>query len=204
MYEWRTMTVKERSEAIERRQGQRVPWHGPPHWGGEDGGAFHMSAACYEHRSWIGRSPTRLSEFESALLETLHASCEEVAAWCVLPNHYHALVLTENLKALVAALGQLHGRTSYAWNTEEGARGRKVWYRCSDRSIQSERHYYAALNYVHNQPMHHGCAKRWSEWPWSSAIQWIEWVGRGEAERVWRDYPVLDFGKGWDEGIVEW
>jgi putative transposase len=35
--------------------------------------------------------------------------------------------------------------------------------------------------------------------PFSSAQQFLESVGREEAERVWREYPVLDYGRGWDD-----
>jgi putative transposase len=121
-----------------------------------------------------------------------------VHAWCVLPNHYHALVQCDDLKRIFSALGQFHGRTSFVWNAEEKSKGRKVFYRATDRAMRSERHFWATMNYIHNNPVHHGYVKRWTEWPWSSADNFLEAVGREEAQRLWRAYPLHDFGAKWD------
>ncbi|MBM4039574.1 MAG: hypothetical protein FJ290_13780 [Planctomycetes bacterium] len=140
-----------------------------------------------------------MAAFESALLVTLDAHCEEVHAWCVLPNHYHGLVQTGALKGLLGELGRLHGRTSHQWNGEDGARGRKVWHGSEERTMRSERHFWATMNYVHHNPVHHGYVARWEEWPFSSATAYLAEVGRDKARRTWREHPLLDYGKGWDD-----
>jgi len=48
-----------------------------------------------------------------------------VHAWCVLPNHYHVLSTIPDLPKLIAQVGKLHGSTSFAWNGEDGERGRQ-------------------------------------------------------------------------------
>ena len=59
----------------------------------------------------------------------------------------------------------------------------------------------ALAKYVwfHNNAVRHGLARRWQEWPWSSAAAFLEAAGKGEAERIWREFPVLDYGEGWDD-----
>jgi hypothetical protein len=59
--------------------------------------------------------------FSDGLWETIqnHPDSQLPAAWCVLPNHYHVLVKTADLKTLVAALSRLHGGMSFRWNREE-------------------------------------------------------------------------------------
>ena len=64
------------------------------------------------------------------------------------------------------------------WNLEEGFQGRTVWHRCADRGIRSESHYWATINYIHNNPVHHGYVERWTDWPFSSAGDFIEQIGR--------------------------
>jgi len=54
------------------------------------------------------------------------------------------------------------------------------------------------MNYVHNNPVHHGYVDRWTDWPWSSAEKYLEAVGRDRASEIWREYPLLDYGKKWD------
>ena len=146
----------------------------------------------------MGHSHDRMLTFSAQLLACLRQSAGELYAWCVLPNHWHALVLTDDLKALTKRLGQLHGRTSYEWNREQGEQGRQCWSKCSDRRIRSESHFYATCNYIHNNPVKHGYVKQWLEWEFSSASAFIEAHGRELCVELWERYPVLDMGKTWD------
>lgn len=194
-YLWRQLTERQREELLAQRKRLGRPWHRPPHF---DRGSihYHLVAACYEHRPHIGFSAERMSAFSHELLESLPA---EPAAWCVLPNHYHVLVVVGELQATVQKLSQLHGRTSFRWNQEEGCRGRKVWHGCSDRGMRGTRHFWATLNYIHQNPVRHGYARRWADWPFSSASDYLAEVGREDAVRIWREYPVKDYGAGWDD-----
>ena len=129
-------------------------------------------------------------------------ACEKFAgsifAWCILPNHYHVLLETAQLKLLTKELGLFHGRSSYKWNGEDDQRGRQVWHNCFERKIKSERHFYASLNYVLNNAVHHGYVERWQDWPWSNASQYLDEVGEERAIEIWREYPVLGYGEKWD------
>ncbi len=182
------------------RKARRFPRHGPPHLD-TDHSHFHITAACYQHKHIIGLTPERMTNFEEVLLETMRCVEVVVFAWAVLPNHYHLLVeATPNgLPSLIAAIGKMHGSLSYHWNGEEKLRGRHVWHRCVDRAIRSDRHYWATMNYIHHNPVHHSYVERWDDWPFSSAREFLEEVGRSEAKRIWRTYPLLDYGKGWDD-----
>jgi putative transposase len=139
--------------------------------------------------------------FSDGLWETIqnHPDSQLPAAWSVLPNHYHVLVKTADLKALVAALSRLHGGMSFRWNREENCPGRKVWHGVSDRAMRSDSHFWATVNYIHHNPVKHGYAVRWYDWPFSSATTYLDAVGREEAVRIWKDFPILDYGKGWDD-----
>lgn len=197
MYDWRKMTPKERTETLAHRKRDGFPWHSPPHF---DMGTsqHHVYAACYEHAPIMGHSAERLAQCETRLVEACALAAAEVAAWCVLPNHYHLLLHIEDLKELFRHLKLFHGRTSHSWNGEDNARGRKVWTAATNRAIRSDRHYWATLNYIHNNPVKHGYVDKWTDWPFSSATAYIEDVGRDEALRIWKEYPVLDYGKDWD------
>jgi len=201
MYHWRKLTDKQRDDLLAWRRQMRFPWHSPPHCI-SDRGVYHITAACYEHEAIIGSSPARMAGFADALVACLSLHAGAIHAWCVLPNHYHALLATPDVFALLAALGKLHGRTSFAWNGEDARRGRQVWCKAADRGMRSDRHHWATLNYVHHNPVHHGYARRWQEWPYSSAVEYLEGVGHAEAERIWREFPILDYGKGWDDPSI--
>ena len=124
---------------------------------------------------------------------------EYMVVWCILPNHYHLLVATADILGFLARLGKMHGRTSFAWNGEEGKRRRKVWFNAAERAMRNEGHYWATVNYLHHNPVHHGYVDKWEEWPFSSAQDYLRSVGRHKALETWHNYPVRDYGKGWDE-----
>src|ERR1035437_5093399 len=164
-YLWRQLTPKQREEVLAWRKANARPWHAPSHRPNYGHLHFLVSAACYEHAHHIGFSPQRMDGFSTASLELFQQHAARTVAWCVLPNHYHALVEAPNILKLLHELGRLHGRTSYAWNGEEDTRGRQVFHRATERFMRSERHFFATVNYVHNNPVHHGYVRRGQNGP---------------------------------------
>ena len=198
-YLWRQLNQRQREELLEWRKARGYPWHSPPHRPNFGHVRFLVSAACYEHRQYIAHSLVRMDNFAGDLLAVLAGHANQTFAWCVLPNHYHALVEAEDIKRLDYQLGRLHGRTSHAWNAEEQTHGRKVFFRAVERAMHSDRHYWATLNYVHHNPVRHRYVERWTDWPWSSAAEYLAQTGESEAKRVWREYPLYEYGKNWDD-----
>ena len=78
-------------------------------------------------------------------------------------------VKTENLKSLLKGIANLHGRTSYKWNGEDEKRGRKVWFNVLEHSTKSERHFWATMNYIHNNPVAAGLVSVPEDYYYSSA-----------------------------------
>ncbi len=199
MYDWRKMTPRQQAEILDLRRQNQSPWHSPPHYTEEGFHFYHLTGACYEHRPIIGATPERMARFEIDLRNTLNLFQNKIAAWCILPNHWHALIQTSALKETIKELGKMHGRTSFRWNREEDCRGRTCWHRCSDRRIRSDAHRFAAQNYIHHNPVKHGYVKKWTEWPFSSAKEQLEKIGNEAMRAQWEKYPVLKMGEGWDD-----
>ena len=192
------MTAEERIKTLNERKKRGVLWHAPPNFKYEGNIRFILTAACFEHKPIIGKSSERMAECEQEILEACANCGAKVYAWCVLPNHYHLLLQTDKMAELKRRLGKFHGSSSFRWNGEDNQRGRTVWYRCFERQIKSERHFWASLNYIHHNPVHHGYVKSWQEWIYSDANRFIENFGREKTLEIWREYPILDYGKGWD------
>lgn len=201
MYRWRKLNDEERRQTLAWRQQMQRPMHSPHHI---DSGQRHylITAACFEHAPHIGHSVARMNEFTDGWLTLLKSHAIRVCAWVVLPNHYHALVATGEVLALLGALGKMHGRTSFRWNGEEQRRGRQVWCNAVETVMKSADHHYATLNYVHHNPVKHGYAAQWTDWPWSSAVEYLTATGRNEAERVWKKHPIDRYGTGWDDAAM--
>lgn len=192
------MNPDQRRETLAQRRLRHHPQHSPRHHK-EGKGLYLITSTCYEHQPWIGASDLRMDQFSSVLLEVLANHAKRVDAWVVLPNHYHAVVLTDSCPALLCELGKLHGRCSFQWNGEDETRGRKVWFNTLEREISGDAHHIAAIHYVHHNPVKHGYVKKWDDWKWSSAAEYLNRLGREEVERRWKEYPLLNFGAGWDD-----
>lgn len=196
MYEYRKLTPEQRKVLVDERLTKGDPPHQPPHPMREDN-LYLLTAACYEHHHHM-HTPER----RQAVLDLLHEHFSKhgmkIHAWVVLTNHYHVLVHVTEFKALGDIFRRVHGRTSHTWNKEDDARGRKVWFRYSDRAMRSERHYYTTLNYIHYNPVKHGLVESPYDWAWSSVHWYLEHRGREWLRDSWQSYPLRDYGKSWD------
>jgi putative transposase len=188
MYDWRKMTARERFNTLLDRRHRLKPWHSPPHRYLPGNRRYSISAACYEHAPVIATSAERLDAFTNELLDICRRVGTGIYAWCVLPNHYHIAVATDDLRSFLKSLALLHGRTSHAWNGQDQQRGRKVWCNYIDREMRSEAHLYATINYVRNNPVKHDYVERWQDWPWSSAEQYLKEMGRTAALQRWEEF----------------
>ncbi|MEZ5386200.1 MAG: hypothetical protein R3F13_11860 [Prosthecobacter sp.] len=188
-----------RDEVLAHRKLLQRPWHGPPHFTGQQTSQYLITGTCYEHAPILGATHQRMDEFASLLWQAFEDATAIIHAWCLLPNHYHVLATIPDLPALVARLGKLHGSTSFTWNGEDNARGRQCWHRATDRAMRSEEHFWATVNYIHHNPVRHGYVSKWQDWPWSSAREYLAETGPDEAARIWKAFPVLDYGAGWDD-----
>ena len=152
MYRWRKLSNDDQAALLKWRQQIKRPWHSPPH-PSTGPGRYHLTAACYEHECIVGKSVDRMQAFCEDLLDRLDSHEVQTVAWCLLPNHYHLLVQVDDLKATIAGLGRLHGRTAFFWNGEDNQRGRRVWAAPADRQIRTDAYYWATVNYIHHNPV---------------------------------------------------
>ena len=197
MYEYRKLTPEQREQLVQERLAQGKPPHQPPHpVRGQK--LYLLTAACYEHVHHL-RAPERRQAVLDLLFEQFIQHGMAIHAWAIATNHYHVLVHVAEFETLGDVFRRVHGRMSYIWNEEEDARGRKVWYRYSDRAMRSEGHYYTTLNYIHYNPVKHGLVASPYDWPWSSVHWYLEHEGREWLRDLWRRYPIRDYGKSWDD-----
>ncbi len=191
------MVESQRADILSLRKQTCLPWHSPRHCESEKT-RYHITSACFEHKPIIGYSPERMADFEAAMLQRVELSVQNIYAWAILPNHYHVLVKSIDVKKVLKEFGRLHGSTSYRWNGEEKLRGRKIWFNSMETSIKSDAHFWSTMNYIHHNPVRHGYVDKWLDWPFSSAGNYMREFGRDNAEKMWKGYPITNYGKDWD------
>jgi len=190
------MTPEERQQVLQERRARGFPLHAPPHFRGVSG-EYLITAACYEHRP-IFQDPGDLSWLADEVLSGFIEAGLTYRGWVFLPNHYHVLLKTKDLSIVSEVLRLLHSRIATTINGRQRQRGRRIWYRFSDRFIRSERHHWASVNYLHYNPIKHGYVDQMTMWPWSSIHEYVEEHGKEWFLQTWRAYPIKGYGKEWD------
>jgi putative transposase len=197
MYDYRKLSPEQRQALIEERRARGYPSHQPPHPVREQN-LYLLTATCYEHQHHI-----HTTERRTVLLDLLFERCVHegitLLAWTILTNHYHLLANVPEFDLLASVFRRVHGRTSHDWNLEDDTRGRRVWYRYSDRAMRSEGHVYTTLNYVHYNPVKHKLVTSPYDWEWSSVHWYLEHKGREWLRDLWLRYPLRSYGQDWDD-----
>lgn len=197
MYDYRRMTPEQKREVVAARRSKGFPLHKPPHLALRKGWYF-ITAATFEHRHHFEASE-ELTALQNRLMQACEAGTKGCAGWVVMPNHYHLLVEIEALSAFGKCLGGVHGRSSRYVNLRDSAAGRKVWYKYSDRKVRNERHFWTCLHYILLNPVKHGFTEAPYDWAWSSIHELRNERGDEWIESLQSDFPLRDFGKGWDD-----
>jgi putative DNA methylase len=90
-------------------------------------------------------------------------------AWCIMPNHVHALIETLEGFPLAGVLHSWKSFTSHQANELLGRSG-EFWQReYLDRYVRNAEHYEKVVAYIEENPVKARLAKLKFEWPWSSA-----------------------------------
>ena len=138
-----------------------------------EAGAYMVTAGTYMKHHYFG-SQTRLSYLQKQLLTLAELFGWRMQAWAVFSNHYHFIGFSPaDPSTLRTLIQRLHSVTAREINRLDGAAGRKVWFQYWDTHLTYQRSYFARLNYVHQNPVHHRLVARASAYPWCSA-GWFE------------------------------
>ena len=115
----------------------------------------------------------------------------DLIAWVVMPNHVHVLIQMypgvplakvvqswksftgKRLGALMEERLRNSDRTGARCTQGEGVWMREYW----DRVIRDEKHFWASIEYIENNPVKAGMVRVAKEWPWSSAA--VKWCDEG-------------------------
>jgi putative transposase len=92
----------------------------------------------------------------------------DVWAYCLMPNHIHAVVVPKEKPSLAKCFGPLHSRYATKINAVHGWQGH-LWQQRFYSVVMDEFHTIAAMRYVEMNPVRAGMCNRPQDWRWSSA-----------------------------------
>jgi len=91
----------------------------------------------------------------------------EFWAYCLMPNHIHAVVVPEHPDSLSKYFAVLHRRYAREINLRNEWQGH-LWQKRFYSVVMDERHTFASLRYVEMNPVRAGMCKHPRDWRWSS------------------------------------
>jgi len=154
----------------ESAKGSRSWPHAPPHQLTE-AGVYFVTARAYDRKHWL-HTPERRDWFQQMLFDLTTEKGWKLEAWAVLSNHYHLVAHSPSgsAESLGPMLQKLHSLATKQLNREDGTAGRsRLWQNFFERHLTLQEGYLARLNYVHQNPKHHGLVPVASQWKWCSA-----------------------------------
>lgn len=139
-----------------------------------------------------GRQRTFFEEADYALYLDLLAEAAERArsaiwAYCLMPNHVHAVVVPADEHGLARTFGETHRRYTGYINARARRTGH-LWQGRFGSVAMDEEHLHRALRYVSLNPVRARLVSRAADWPWSSVSAHLS----GEDDRVVRVAPALE------------
>ena len=150
--------------------------------------ASYFVTAGTHHKALLFDTPEKRDFLLASLFDEAARWEWKLQAWAVMSNHYHFVAhAPEDAETLKRMLTSLHSKTAIELNKRDGRLGRKVWFQYHDTCLTNERSYFARLNYVHHNPVHHGLTQDPKNYRWCS----MAWFMR-EAQSGFRR-TVLSF-----------
>jgi REP element-mobilizing transposase RayT len=116
---------------------------------------------------WLNR-PEIAALVEAALLH-FDGQRYRMLAWCLMPNHVHAVVEMMDGHSLSDIVGGWKSFTAHKANEQLGRAGRFWHADYFDRFMRNEEHLSQTIEYIEQNPVKAGLVGRASAWAWSSA-----------------------------------
>src|SRR5712692_3163017 len=134
----------------------------------------HLEAGAYYHVGIRGNNHAPIVRDDGDRIVFFHIlrRVERRYGWrthvrCLMGNHYHLLVETP-LPNLADGMRDLNGAYARAFNERHRRKdhvfGRRYW----SKVIESDEQYEATVEYIVNNPLHHGFVRRLEQWLWTS------------------------------------
>ena len=133
-----------------------------------------MITAGTLHKAHLFDTPAKLDLLQNTTFELADAYQLSLRSWAFFANHYHLIAGFADVSvAHCVFLRRFHRELAIRLNALDQTSGRKVMYQFRDTELTFEKSYFARLNYVHHNPVHHGIVAVANAYPWCSA-RWFE------------------------------
>jgi putative transposase len=137
------------------------------------GGVIHHVLNRGVRKMTLFRGRSDYLAFQQCLLDTMRIVPVPVLGYCVMPNHWHLVLLPEHDGDLARFMLRLTITHVRRWSEHRRTVGEGHVYQGRYKSFpcQSDEHAWTVLRYVERNPLRAKLVERAQEWPWSSLGQ---------------------------------
>ncbi|MDA0339054.1 MAG: transposase [Proteobacteria bacterium] len=136
-------------------------------------GIAHHVTQRGNHGQDVFFSKADYADYVDLVAESCTAADVSCAAWCLMPNHVHLVLVPADEDGLRAALAEAHRRYTRRINMREGWTG-YLWQGRFSSYPMDDAHLMNAVRYVEMNPVRAGLVKKAERWKWSSARAHID------------------------------
>jgi putative transposase len=147
-------------------------WHHAPHHVFVPNTTYMVTAATL-HEKHLFQGSERLKLLEKTLFRIMKDCGWKIRAWALFSNHYYWIGQSPEEDSIRRLIQQIHSESTKLLNRLDETPSRKVWFQYWDKCLTYEKRYYARLNYVNNNAVHHGLVSVANQYPFCSA-GWME------------------------------
>lgn len=147
-------------------------WHHPPHHVFVPN-TFYMVTAGTLQKQPLFKGNERHKLMERTLFRIIRDRGWKIRAWAFFSNHYHWIGISPEQGSIRRLIQHLHSESAKLLNQLDGTVGRKGWFQYWDKCLSYEKSYFARLNYVNKNAVHHGLVPVANPYPFCFA-GWIE------------------------------
>jgi len=114
-------------------------------------------------------------EFILVLREAVELWNFRIAAYCLMPNHYHLLIQTPDGN-LSRGMRHINGVYTQRFNRRHKMEGQLFRGRYKAVLVEEDGHLLEVLRYIHRNPLRAGMVKDLGQYPWSSHHGYLSWA----------------------------
>ncbi|WP_454064994.1 transposase [Candidatus Nitrospira salsa] len=135
------------------------------------------------------KTPADYTAFEQVLQETVERTSTRLAAYCLMPNHWHLVFWPRDDGELSDVLRWVTVTHTQRWHAHRHTAGTGPVYQGRFKSfpIQADEHFLTVVRYVERNALRANLVRRAEEWQWSSLWRRQQ---QGSAEPFLSRWPV--------------
>ena len=126
------------------------------------------------NKEYIFNTELNMKKYQKLIKKKLENSNIVILAYCIMNNHAHFLIYSENVSNLSKYMQRLNTSYSRLYNKENNRVGYVFRDRFRSQNILSDSQLYNCLIYIHNNPVKAGIVKDISEYKYSSYNEFLK------------------------------